>query len=151
MQSATRHDPDKVIFNYSTYDLSDGEKNVLAKGLNFAIPPKKLNYADYFTPFELLFRDVKKLSLDGNILERIKVDIKKTCYSSFDNYNFDNELNITQEELAILKKLGDRDDLIIQKADKGNNVVILNKIDYINRMREILSNSSKFKKINVNP
>ena len=34
-------DPDQVIRNYSSYILSDDEKSLLAKGLNFALPPKK--------------------------------------------------------------------------------------------------------------
>ena len=40
------HDPDKVIANCSSYNLSDNEKKLLVKGLNFAVPPRKLNYAD---------------------------------------------------------------------------------------------------------
>ena len=58
------HNPDKIIINHSSYQLSDVEKTILAKGLNFALPPKKLNYADYLTPYELLFRDIKKLSVN---------------------------------------------------------------------------------------
>ena len=38
--------------NHLSYQLSDIEKNVLAKGLNFALPPKKLNYTDYLRPYE---------------------------------------------------------------------------------------------------
>ena len=63
------HDPDKVIANYSSYNLSDNEKKLLLKGLNFAVPPRKLNY---LAPYELMFRDVKNLSVEDNILERIK-------------------------------------------------------------------------------
>ena len=50
------HNPDKIIINHSSYQLSDIEKTVLAKGLNFALPSKKLNYADYLTPYELVQR-----------------------------------------------------------------------------------------------
>ena len=67
------HDPDKIIANYSSYNLSDNEKKLLIKGLNFAFPPRKLNYADYLAPYELLFRDVKNLSVQDNILERLKL------------------------------------------------------------------------------
>ena len=37
------HNPDKITINRSSYHLSDIEKAVLAKGLNFALPPKKSN------------------------------------------------------------------------------------------------------------
>ena len=131
--------------------MSDIEKTVLAKGLNFALPTKKLNNADYLTPYELLFRDIKELSVDDSILERVKVDMKKICLSSFENFKFKDELNITPDELKALKDLSSRKDIIIQKADKGNSVVILNKSDYIKRMTELLSDRDKFKKLNVKP
>ena len=38
--SDTCQDPDKVILNFSSYNLNYHEKSVSCKGLNFAIPPK---------------------------------------------------------------------------------------------------------------
>ena len=105
--------------------MSDIEKTVLAKGLNFALPPKKLNYADYLTPYELLFRDIKELSVDDSILERVKVDMKKICLFLFENFKFKDQLNITRDELKALNDLSSRKDIIIQKADKSNSVVML--------------------------
>ena len=81
------HNPDQIIINHSSYHLSDIEKTVLAKGLNFALPPKMLNYADYLTPYKLLFKDKKELSVDDNILERVKIDLKKICFCSFEKMN----------------------------------------------------------------
>ena len=124
--------------------MSDIEITVLAKGLNFALPPKKLNYADYLTPYELLFRDIKELSVDDNNLERVKIDMTQICFSSFENFKFKEELNITPDELEALKDLSPRKDIIIQKTDKGNSSVILNKSDSIKRMAEMLSDIDKF-------
>ena len=31
---------------------------MLSSGLNFAIPPKNVNYANYLLPVELLFRNI---------------------------------------------------------------------------------------------
>ena len=59
--SVTSHNPDKVIFNFSSHVFNTTEKSLLSKGLNFAIPPKNINYADYMLPFELLYRDVDTL------------------------------------------------------------------------------------------
>ena len=53
--------------------------------------------------------------------------------------------------MQVLRDLSSREDIIIQKADKGNSVVILNKSDYFKRMKEILSDIDKFKKLNVKP
>ena len=113
------HNSDKIIINYSSCQLSDTEKTVLTNDLNFALPPKKLNYAGYLTPYEILFVDIKRLSVDDSILEKLKVDMKKICFSSFENFKFKDELNITPAKLKALK------DIIIQKADKDNSVVYL--------------------------
>ena len=61
--SQTSHDPDKVIFNYSSHVLTKSEKSLLCKGLNFVIPPKTLDCADYLLPFELLYRDIHNLDI----------------------------------------------------------------------------------------
>ena len=120
--------------NYSSYNLSDNEKKRLIKGLNFAVPPQKLDYLDYLAPHELMFRDVKNLSVEDNI----KIDLKKICFSSLNRYKFQDKINLTKEEMQVLRDLSSREDIIIQKADKGNSVVILNKSDYLKRMKEIL-------------
>ena len=54
------HDTDKVIFNYSYHVLIESEKCFVCKGLNFAIIPKALEYADYLLPFEVLYRYIQK-------------------------------------------------------------------------------------------
>ena len=90
------HDSDKVIFNYSSYKSSDLEKRLLAKGLNHALPPIKLNYGDYITPFELFYREIRKLRIEDHELDKVKTEIKKEAYSSFDNYSFWNEFNISK-------------------------------------------------------
>ena len=58
------HNPDKIIINHSSYQLSDIEKTVLAKGLNVALLPKKLSYAYCLAPYKFLFRDMKELFVD---------------------------------------------------------------------------------------
>ena len=70
---------------------------------------------------------------------------------SFENFKFKDEINITPDELKTLKDLSSCKDIIIQKADKGNSIVTLNKSDYIKRMTEMLSDIDKFKKLNVKP
>ena len=36
------HDHNKVIFNFSSFELSDVEKSVLRKGLKFSVKPKSI-------------------------------------------------------------------------------------------------------------
>ena len=65
-------------------------------------------------------------------------------------FKFKDELNITPDKLKALKDLPSCKD-IIQKADKGNSILIFNKSDYMKRMTEILSDIDKFKKLIVKP
>ena len=48
------HDLEQVIHNFSSHILTEAEKSVLCRGLQFALPRKTLEYADYMVSFELL-------------------------------------------------------------------------------------------------
>ena len=48
-----------------------------------------------------------------------------------------------------MKGLSSNKDIILQKTDKDNSVVLVNKADYTKRMKELLSDGSKFKEITV--
>ena len=68
---------------------------------------------------------------------------------SCDDYNFLDKINITKEEHDVVKTVSSNKKLFIQKSDKGNSVLVLSRHDYITRMDEILSGTSKFRCINI--
>ena len=83
-----QHNPEKVIFNYSSYVLSEVEKSLLMKSLNFSIPPEKLNHADYLVNFELFYTDIRNLRvLSVEDLDFKKTKLKDIALSSFCTYN----------------------------------------------------------------
>ena len=49
--------------NFPSYGLSDIEKSVLCKDVNFSVKPESIEYPEFLLPFELLFRDVKQENL----------------------------------------------------------------------------------------
>ena len=59
------------------------------------------------------------------------------------------ENNLSKAEFDALKALFRNKELMNQKADKGNTVVLLNKKDYISKMKLILADISKFKKMQI--
>ena len=86
--STSMHDPSKVIFNFSKYELSDCEKRLLAKGLNFSLPPKYLDYADYLVNFELFYRNIRNLGILSNEdLDFVKTRTKEAALFSYQNFN----------------------------------------------------------------
>ena len=81
-------DPSKVIFNFSKYELSDCEKRLLAKGVNFSLLLKYLDYADYLVDFELFYRNIRNLGIFSNEdLDSAKTITKEAALSSYRNYN----------------------------------------------------------------
>ena len=76
------HDPSKVIFNFSKYELSNCEKRRLAKGLNFSLPPKYLDYTDYLVNFELFYRNIHNFGiLPNEDLDFVKTRTKEAALS----------------------------------------------------------------------
>ena len=54
------------------------------------------------------------------------------------------EENLIKKQLESLKNLSKTADIIIQKSDKGNSVVILNKKVYLEKMNEMQAVSETF-------
>ena len=145
------HNPHRVIFNFSSYKLTDEEKNVLCKGLNFSVKPGWIEYSEFLLPFELLFRDIKREDLCNKDMSLIKARLLDTALTSYQNFssNKDPPENLTPSEFKALKRLSKNKNIVIQKADKGNTVVVLDKCSYISAIEEILNDNSKFSKLDI--
>ena len=135
------NDPEKVIFNFSSRTLNKNEKSLLVKGLNLSIPPKKLNYGDFLLPFEQVFYQLHKdnPNLTPEEIDPLGAIIKGAACDCFKAYDPKLEQNLPDGEVEALKALLSDDKIIIQKSDKGNSVVILNRSDYVARMHELLA------------
>ena len=146
-------DPDAVVFNFSNRLITDKEKEILSKGLNFAIPPTKLKLCGFLTPFEKFYHQLKRepfSTRSGFSPDSIKTKIKDIALSGFRSYSRPNFL-YTQDDINTLNDLKNDSNIIITKPDKGNGVVILNIDDYNRKMDEILSDNSKFELLNDDP
>ena len=150
--ATSSHDLD-VIFNFSFYELSSSDKDLLSQGLRFAIPPKQIDYSNFVTEFELLYRSTLDLSMATEEKDRFKTKVKDIALSSFnlsrDNCKFENNLSV--EETNSLKALMRNKGIIIQKADQGNTVVIIDKGKYIEGVTRAISDSNKFVHFNITP
>ena len=143
--------PDRVIFNFSSYEFTDEEKNVLCKDLNFSVKPGWIQYSEFLLLFELSFREIKPEDLCNEDMSLIKVrllDITLTSYQKFSSEKNPPE-NPTPFELKALKRLSKNKNIVIQKADKGNTVAILDKCSYINVIEKICNGNSKFSKLDI--
>ena len=102
--------------------------------------------AAYFFYLDCLFD--KDLDLPNEKTNFLKVKIKDCPLSSFKLYNEKGPVSsLNKNEIFALKTLSKNKDLIIQKSDQGNSIVLINKSDYLDKMYNILSDSKK----NVKP
>ena len=76
----------------------------------------------------------------------IKNRLRDSAFSSYKDTSKTFEKNLPKAEFDALKILLKSKDIIIEKADKGNTVVILNRKDYVCKMKNILNDISKFHK-----
>ena len=138
------------FYNFSSYVLSDNDKSLLSKGLNFSLPNKKVEISEYFCPFELLYREVSDFSKDSCEKELLKNKLKQLSLSSHRRLKHNAlEENLSKKELKSLKNLSKNPDIVIQKSDKGNSVVILDKKLYLEKMEEMLNKNDQFLKHSI--
>ena len=147
-----KHDPKDIIHNYSSHILTPDQEYLLIKGLNFALPPKKPRYEDYMLPFELLYRDISKFDVKNDDLLFAKNELRNIAYTSFKTYNKKDHKfeNISVQEHRAFLELMELEDIIIQKTDKGNGLVLIDKNTYITKLNNILNDETKFTKVRFN-
>ena len=122
--------------------MSDNEKFVLSRGLNFCPPP---NSADVFTEMEFLYVQLKRHSLApaANIayLKARLADLAQT----FANTTVNSQSFLWQKvHFESAKQLKMNNDT---RPDKGASVVILNRADYVSKVGAILEDINKFLKL----
>ena len=98
-------------------------------------------------PFELLYCDIQNLDVTDQKKQFLKDKIKDSALSSFYIIKNSAPLNLIKEEFASLKSLSKNDSLNIQKYDKGNSFATINQNDYLQKKRNLLSDSRKFSEI----
>ena len=97
----------------------------------------------------MVYQDIKTMDFLSSDLDIIKVALKEYTCSSFKNYNFSKELNFSWDKYNALKNLSSSKNIIIQKSDKGNSAVLMNRDDHINLMETLISDAAKSQKLSV--
>ena len=74
------HDPNKVIFTFSSHDLTEHQKNLHCKGFRFSIPPKRIDYGGFLIQFELLYRSTFMFEMKSENRGFIKNKLKDVFF-----------------------------------------------------------------------
>ena len=135
--------------NLSDYELSQHEKDFLNLGLNYHIQPRysKLHKQ---TELEVLYSSLLDLEKQNKVTinPRINELLAAECTKHRNPYY---RSTISPELKNAAKNLKTNENIVIRKADKSSMYVILNKKDYLDKLDEILSDTTKFCKITKNP
>ena len=136
-----------------SYELTSSEKNLLSKGLRFAIQPRQMDYSSSLAEYEILYRSTADLSITSEDREHFKAKLKDFALFSYkplnDNCKYEN--NFSSEELISLKAIMRNKNFVIQKAGKGNTVVTIDKRKYIQGVQNVISNCFKLIPLNIPP
>ena len=76
------------------------------------------------------------------------IDTNLSSYESFYSDQSRSE-NLTASEFKTLQHLSKNKNILIHKVDKGNTIVILDKISYISAIEEILNDHTKFSDLDI--
>ena len=139
---------DETIQNLSSYELSAAEADLLKNGLSFAIPPKAVNALDIQATFEMVNRQVCKSLIDNSFSSTVTSQISSLADIYSRTYR---PSNSALKKHGILKKLCKRSNIVVLKPDKGNSVVLFDRSDYVQRMLEIIGDSTKFELLPDDP
>ena len=81
------------------------------------------------------YRNIRNLGIFSNEdLDIAKIKIKEATLSSYRNYNNNVPQHLSNEEFLALQNLRKNKSMVIQKPDKGNSSVTVNKTDYLDKM-----------------
>ena len=97
----------------------------------------------------MLYRDADSLEVSNLDKEFIKSRLRDSAVPSYKDTGKTLEKNLPKEKFDALKILLKNKDIIVQKADKGNTVVILNREDCVCKIKNILNENSKFQKVYI--
>ena len=139
-------DSSRHVLNKSDYKLSDTERFALAHGFNFGIPNQNIKREDIFAEFELLYAQLSTHQAVSNEADQaLRAGLSDLAHAYCGIPNDVADFHMQRDVLLAIKGLRRNAAIHICKPDKGTGVVIMNKIDYIDKMMDILKDETKFK------
>ena len=145
-------DPNNVIYNFSSVQLSHRIRTLLAFGLDFCLPVFNLNYYKFFVPIENFASSIEdkfRTSPNFNLCMKSLQSISNKYFYGFKSYKIFSSV-FDKNDINKIRSLASNKNIIVSKPDKGKGVVIINKSDYMCSMDKIVSNDSKFLKVSEN-
>ena len=134
-----------TVLNLSSVSSTDSEKGLLVLGFSMCFPPSKIRYDEQKAEAESLVSRLK--AQDG---EPINNDIIAKIRNAFKSYFSKHRVSKGwKSKLNAIRRLAKNNDIVVSKFDKGNGILIQDKKIYIEKLQEVLSDTSRFKTYKV--
>ena len=140
-------DTTRYVLNISDYVLSETKSFVLSHGLNFWLSHRHLCKEEIFAEFESLWAQL--LHHSASFVEQrtaLKARLADLAHLYCDSTIDSRVFTMHKACFRAINSLRKNDDIIVTKPDKGSDVVLLNKSNYVDKMNKILDDQSKFKR-----
>jgi len=131
----------KWVVNISKHELTKPETSVLAKGLNFAITPSEFPVTDYIVATEQACQ-----KLPNSEATVLRAEIAGAIKGSKPPKS-----NISKEEQKALKDLKKNNGITILPADKGKATVVMDSVEYDDKIKVLLSDEKTYEKLSTDP
>ena len=138
------------IMNLSTHNLSEDERALLEKGLNFSAHKDSSKLKTKIS-VEKLYSNInhKDASKQIQIENTDELKAKLACFGA-KNKPLKAEDNLSKTDKAAVKSLMTNKNIVISRPDKGGGVVIMNSSDYYGKLNLLLQDETKFIETNKN-
>ena len=141
-----------AVVNLSSVQLTETQMEVLSCGPRFGIPAASVCKEEILGEFEMFYRQIED-ALSVSALGRAecserKSELKRKLSGIANEYGQQKRQAFTfpfgKEHLNAIRELRSNVDLVITRPDKGSGIVLLDRVDYVDRMMDILKDETKF-------
>ena len=133
------------VINLSSYKLDENELYALSFGFNFALPRKIEKDITYLGFENFIKQSIQHKPISEEAESCFKANIVAEAHNFCEMKTKHNSEIDGKQIKEALQNIKSKQEIMITKADKGSNVVILNKSEYIAKMSTIINDNSKFK------
>ena len=156
--------PDNVV-NLSSYPLSDRETDILSKGLTFIPCDTRTNQVtdieihEFIRKMRLRFKYRNVPTIDQPLPIKSKQNPSPTNYKPLENLlnkitstlsnirSTPGRPNLPEDGMNLIKKLSNDKEVIINQADKGSSIVVLDRQKYVDEGHKHLSGTQTYTRL----
>ena len=134
-------DTNRWVMNLSNTQISDDERSILSKGLNFAITPTTLPVEEIIAGTEVVVKYMTETAAD-ELRGEVVCTIKRAKLP---------KSNISKRKRVALQTLKKDNSIIILPADKGSATVIMNTAKYREKMTNMVGDTNTYTRLSKDP